>query len=59
VAKVASVQRDAESGFARVECTPSANVAGADAVLVLDKPPAPPPRPVADAAPETTGKKRK
>ena len=59
VAKVASVQRDAESGFARVECTPSANVTGADAVLVLDKPPAPPPRPVADAAPETTGKKRK
>lgn len=59
VAKITSVQRDPESGFARVECTPTANVAGADAVLVLDKPPALPPRPVTEVAPETVGKKRK
>lgn len=59
VARIASVQRDAESGFARIECTPTANVAGADAVLVLDRPPAPPPRPVMETVPETAGKKRK
>lgn len=60
VARITSVQRDAESAFARIECIPSASVGGADTVLVLDKPPAPAPRPAADAAPaETSSKKRR
>jgi len=60
VARITSVQRDAESAFARIECVPSASVDGVDTVLVLDKPPAPAPRPAADAAPaENPGKKRR
>ena len=59
VARVASVQRDAGSPFARVECTPAAAIAGVDAVLVLDKPPARAPRPAADVAAESAPKKRR
>ena len=49
VATIASVQRSAENPFAVIKCTPTApGLFGADAVLVLDKPAAPPPRPAAD-----------
>ena len=59
VARVTSVQRDAESAFARIECVPTAAVAGADAVLILDKPPALAPRPAAENAAEATTRKRR
>lgn len=59
VARITSVQRDAGSAFARIEATPSAAVAGADSVLVLDKPPARAPRPAADIAAESVTKKRR
>jgi len=60
VARIASVRHDAGSSFARIECTPTAAVAGADSVLVLDKPPPLPPKPVADATPqEPVGRRRR
>ena len=59
VARITSVQRDAGSAFARIECVPTAAVAGADTVLVLDKPPARAPRPAAEVAVETSTKKRR
>jgi rod shape-determining protein MreC len=59
VARIASVQRTAESPFAVIECLPAANVAGTDALLVLDKPAAVAPRPVPDAAVAVTNKKRR
>ncbi len=59
VARVTSVLRDAESAFARIECVPTAAVAGAETVLVLDKPPVPAPRPAAEAAAELSTKKRR
>lgn len=60
VAKIASVQRSAESPFAIIKCAPVANAAGADTVLVLDKPPTLAPRPAAEAAAtDTVGKKRR
>ncbi len=59
VARITSVQRTAESAFASIECAPSATVAGADTVLVLDKPVAPAPRPAPDVAAEATNKKRR
>ena len=59
VARITSVQRDAESAFARIECAPTAAVAGADTVLILDKPPAPAPRPALEAAAEATNRKRR
>ena len=59
VARITSVQRTAESAFASIECAPSATVAGADTVLVLDKPVAPAPRPAPDVAAEAANKKRR
>ena len=60
VARVASVQRNAESPFAVIECTPTASVAGSDTVLVFDKPTAPAPRPAADVVTtESLNKKRR
>lgn len=59
VARITGVQRDAESAFARIECMPTAAVAGADTVLVLDKPPAPAPRPALEAVNESSAKKRR
>ncbi len=59
VARITSVQRTAESAFASIECAPSATVAGADTVLVLDKPIAPAPRPAPEVATESTNKKRR
>lgn len=60
VARVASVRRNAESAFAVIECTPTASVSGSDAVLVLDKPAAPPPRPAAEVATsDAVSKKRR
>ena len=59
VARITGVQRDAESAFARIECLPTAAVAGADTVLVLDKPPAPSPRPALETANESSAKKRR
>ena len=59
VARISSVQRDAESAFARIECVPTAAVAGADAVLILDKPAALAPRPAAENAAEATTRKRR
>jgi rod shape-determining protein MreC len=60
VARVSTVLRNAESAFAVIECAPSASVSGSDAVLVLDKPAAPPPRPAAEAqATDAPGKKRR
>jgi len=53
------VQRDAESSFARIECAPTASVAGADTVLVLDKPPAPAPRPSAELTAEPVASKKR
>ena len=59
VARIVSVQRDAGSPFARIECTPVAAASAADAVLVLDKPPARAPRPAADVTAESVSKKRR
>jgi len=59
VARIASVQRTAESAFAVIACAPTAAVSGSDMVLVLDKPVALAPRPVPDAASEATAKKRR
>ena len=59
VARITGVQRDAESAFARIECMPTAAVAGADTVLVLDKPPTPAPRPVLEPTNESSAKKRR
>ena len=59
VATIASVQRSAENPFAVIKCTPTAGLLSADAVLVLDKPAAPPPRPAADVAKEAPSKKRR
>lgn len=60
VARVTSVRRNAESAFAVIECAPTASVSGSDAVLVLDKPAAPPPRPAADVVgPDAVSKKRR
>lgn len=59
VARIISVQRDAESSFARIECAPTASVAGADTVLVLDKPPAPAPRPSAELTAEPVASKKR
>lgn len=60
VAKIASVQRSPENPFAVIKCVPSANVAGSDTVLVLDKPPVVAPRPATEAKPaETPSKKRR
>ncbi len=59
VARITGVQRDAESPFARIECLPTASVAGADTVLVLDKPPALAPRPALEAANDSSAKKRR
>ena len=59
VARITGVQRDAESAFARIECMPTAAVAGADTVLVLDKPPALAPRPALEAVNESSAKKRR
>jgi len=53
------VQRSAENPFAVIKCTPTAGLLSADAVLVLDKPAAPPPRPAADVAKEAPSKKRR
>lgn len=57
VARITSVHRDAD--FARIECTPTASVAGADTVLVLDKPATPAPRPAADVVADAPNKKRR
>ena len=60
VARVTSVRRNAESAFAVIECAPTASVSGSDAVLVLDKPTAPPPRPAADVVgSDAVSKKRR
>lgn len=59
VARVMSVQRAAENKFAVIQCTPTARVASSDAVLVLDKPAAPAPRPAPEVAAETPKKKRR
>lgn len=59
VARIMSVTRDAESAFARIECAPTASVAGADAVLVLDKPPALPPRPSSESSAEPAPNKKR
>lgn len=59
VATITSVQRSAENPFAVIKCLPTAGLLGAEAVLVLDKPAAPPPRPVADVAKETPSRKRR
>ena len=59
VARITSIQRDASSSFARIECTPAAAAAAADTVLVLDKPPARAPRPAAEVAAELATKKRR
>jgi rod shape-determining protein MreC len=59
VARIASVQRDAVNPFARIECLPAASIAGADAVLVLDKPVALPPRPAAETPAAVPSKKRR
>jgi rod shape-determining protein MreC len=59
VARITGIQRDAESAFARIECMPTAAVAGADTVLVFDKPPATAPRPAPEVANESSIKKRR
>ena len=59
VGRISAVQRNAESAFAVIECVPTASVAGAETVLVLDKPVPPPPRPAAGEAAETVNKKRR
>ncbi len=59
VARVTSVQRSAASVFAIIECMPTASVAGSDTVLVLDKPSAIAPRPLADEATDPAKKKRR
>ncbi|MCC7066915.1 MAG: rod shape-determining protein MreC [Burkholderiales bacterium] len=60
VGRIGSVQRDAESAFARVECVPSAHLSGAERVLVLDKPAALPARPNPDdTAAEPVRRKRR
>lgn len=59
VARIVSVQRNAESKFAVIQCAPTARVASSDAVLVLDKPIAPAPRPAADVVAESPNKKRR
>lgn len=58
VARVMSVQRAAENKFAIIQCAPTAKVSSADAVLVIDKPVAPAPRPAADVAADSTKKRR-
>jgi rod shape-determining protein MreC len=50
VARIVSVKRNAENPFALIECVPTANVASAAAVLILDKPAAPAPRPAVETA---------
>lgn len=58
VARVMSVQRTAENKFAIIQCAPMAKVWSSDAVLVLDKPVAPAPRPAADVVTESAKKRR-
>jgi rod shape-determining protein MreC len=50
ICKISRVSREKDSDFARVDCTPVAGVKSSEDVLVLDRPPAPPPRPSEDAA---------
>jgi len=59
VATITSVTRSAENPFAVIKCMPTANLLGAETVLVLDKPPALPPRPAAEAVKEVPSKKRR
>lgn len=59
VATITTVQRSAESSFAVIKCTPTAGLLSPETVLVLDKPAAPPPRPVAEATKEAPSKKRR
>lgn len=59
VATVASVTRSAENPFAVIKVMPTANLSGAETVLVLDKPAALAPRPAAEAVKEVPSKKRR
>jgi rod shape-determining protein MreC len=56
VCKVTRVARERDEQFAKIDCLPFAGVTSAEDVLVLDRPPALPPRPVEEAA---KGAKRK
>jgi rod shape-determining protein MreC len=58
VCKLTRIVRERENSFAKIDCVPYAGVTSAQDVLVLDRPPALPPRPV-DDVPTKSANKRK
>lgn len=56
VAKVVRIERDASYSFARIVCTPLAGVERYGEVLVINPPPAAPPRPEPETPPEAKEK---
>jgi rod shape-determining protein MreC len=58
VCKVSRVTRERENSFAKIDCAPFADVASAQDVLVLDRPPAFPARPADEAATKSVNKRK-
>jgi rod shape-determining protein MreC len=57
VCRVGKIQRERDSAFAKIDCMPFAGVSSAEDVLILDKPPAVPARPV-EESPKAAAKKK-
>jgi rod shape-determining protein MreC len=61
VCKVGLINRNTEGAFSSIECAPFAGTKSSESVLVLDRPPSPPARPVEEATKDAMapGKRRR
>jgi rod shape-determining protein MreC len=58
VCKVSRIARERENSFAKIDCLPFAGVTNSQDVLVLDRPPELPMRPVEDAATKSATRRK-
>jgi rod shape-determining protein MreC len=59
VCKIGLIARNAAGAFSSIECTPFSGTKSAESVLVLDRPPAMPPRPAEEVAKDVSPAKRR